>query len=299
MLRPFIALPLLALAAPAAAQQEFSDVEITVEQVKPGVAVLFGRGGNIGVSHGPDGTILIDDQYAPLSQRIMAALDGMGASEVRYLVNTHWHFDHSGGNENFGEAGALIFAHRNVRERLAEGGNIFGNAIPPAPAAALPVVTYDQGITFHRNGDTIDVLFTGGGHTDGDSIVRWREDDVVHMGDLYFNTGGFPFIDTSSGGNVLHALSSLDMALTLMDEDTVVIPGHGPVSNRAELAAYRQKLGLMVDAVRPLFEAGRSAEQAVAAAPLAAFDTGGEGGFITADQFVQFIYTSLAARTGQ
>ena len=281
-------------AAPAMAQQNFDDVEIRAEQIKPGIAVLFGAGGNIGVSYGDDGTILIDDQYAPLTDKIVAAIEALGASPVKFLVNTHWHGDHSGGNENFGEAGAVIFAHDNVRVRMASGGNIFGNDIPASPDIALPVVTYAKGITFHQNGDTVDVLHTAGGHTDGDSIIHWVEDNVVHMGDLYFNIAGFPFIDTSSGGNILHAIESIDAALELMDESTVVIPGHGPVSNRAELAAYRDRLAATVAAVRPLVDEGLSVEQIVARKPLAEFAPEGGGGFINQDQFVQFIVASLA-----
>ena len=284
-----------ATAAPAFAQQNFDDVEITTEEIKPGIAVLFGRGGNIAVSYGDDATIMIDDQYAPLSEKIMAAVAELGAEPVDFLVNTHWHFDHAGGNENFGEAGALIFAHDNVRARMASGGNIFGNKISPAVPIALPVVSYEQGITFHRNGDTIDVIFTGGGHTDGDSIVRWREDNVVHMGDLYFNTGGFPFIDTSSGGNVLHALSSLDAALMLMDGDTIVIPGHGQLSDKAGLSAYRARISAMVDKVKVLRDQNMTLEQIIAAAPLAGM--GGEGGFINAEQFTTFIWQSLEAHS--
>lgn len=285
---------ILAASPSAHAQPTFDEVEITSQQVAPGISVLFGSGGNIGVSHGKDATILIDDQYAPLSEKIMATIAALGVDPVSFVVNTHWHFDHTGGNENFGEAGATIFAHENVRRRLVEGGNIFGREIAPAPPAALPVVTFEHGVTFHQNGDTIDVLFTGGGHTDGDSIVRWREDNVVHMGDLYFNTGGFPFIDTSSGGNIMTAIESIGQALELMDSDTVVIPGHGPLSNRAELFAYRDRLAQMLEAVRPMFEDGTKLEDAVASKPLQAFATG-EGGFINQDQFVQFIYASLEA----
>ena len=163
----------LSLAAPAAAQApDWSKVEIKAQTLAPGVAVLFGAGGNIGVSHGPDGTVLIDDQFAPLTDKIAAAVAALGASPVRFLVNTHWHFDHSGGNENFGKT-ATILAHKNVRVRLASGGTVAGRATPPAPPVALPVITYDDGISFHLNGDQIDAVFTGGGHTDGDTVLYW------------------------------------------------------------------------------------------------------------------------------
>ncbi|MXO85305.1 MBL fold metallo-hydrolase [Altererythrobacter aurantiacus] len=279
------------LATPLQAQRDFSEVEITAEEVAPGIAVLFGAGGNLAVSYGEDGTILVDDQFAPLTAKIEAAITELGAKPVQYLINTHWHGDHTGGNENFAKKGAQIFAHHNVRSRLASGSQPEGNT-PPAPAAALPVVTYGQGITMHVNGDTVDVMFVGGGHTNGDSIVRWREDNVVHMGDLYFNIPGFPYMDISSGGSVLDAMNSLDVILPMLDEETVVIPGHGTVSTKAELTAYRAQLGAMVDRVRELYEQGMTLEEAQAASPLAGFNEGEEG-FKDADDFVEMVYESL------
>ncbi|UOR14874.1 MBL fold metallo-hydrolase [Qipengyuania aquimaris] len=281
---------LLALAAPAAAQRDFNEVEITAEELAPGIAVLYGAGGNIGVSHGEDGTVLIDDQFAPLTEKIEAAIAKLGATPVRFVVNTHWHGDHTGGNENLGEKGALIFAHDNVRTRLAEGRE-GERPIPPAPEAALPVVTYEQGVSFHLNGERVDVMFVGGGHTDGDSVVHWTKSNVVHMGDLYFKIPGYPYIDTRSGGNVIHAMNSLDAVIRMIDDETKVIPGHGPMSNKAELVAYRAMMGDAVSRVRALRDAGNSVEEAVAAKPLAGFNRG--EGFIGPDEFVTAIYTSL------
>jgi cyclase len=279
------------ITSPAIAQSDLSEVEIKAEEVAPGIAVLFGAGGNIGVSYGDGGTILIDDQFAPLTEKIEAAVADLGATPVKFLVNTHWHFDHTGGNENFGKRGALIFAHDNVRARMLNGGTVAGTATPPAPAEALPIVTYGQGLSFHVNGDTVDVIFLGGGHTDGDSIIRWRESNVVHMGDLYFNIPGYPFIDTSSGGNTVNAMNSLDSALRLMDNETKVIPGHGPMSNKAELVAYRVMIGQAVTNVRVLKDSGKTLEETVAAKPLAGFNRG--EGFIGPDAFVTAIYNSL------
>ena len=281
------------IAAPAWAQRNLDDVEITAQEVAPGVAVLFGAGGNIGVSHGEDGTILIDDQFAPLSDRIEAAIAALGAAPVSHVVNTHWHGDHTGGNEHFGQSGATIFAHHNVRERMNSEQRRGDRVTPASPPAALPVVTFEQGIRIHRNGDTIDVVFTGGGHTDGDSMILWREDNVVHMGDLYFNIPGFPLIDTASGGNVINAMNSLDAVIRMIDDDTAVIPGHGPMSNKAELVACRTMMGQAVERVRALKKSGMALEQAIAAAPLARFDRG--EGFVSADEFVTAIYRSLEA----
>lgn len=286
----FAALSIL-LATPTFAQGNLDDVKITAEEVAPGVAVLFGAGGNIGVSHGEDATILIDDQFAPLTEKIEAAVAGLGASPAEYVINTHWHFDHTGGNENLGKRGAKIFAHDNVRKRLKVGDPDGRWKIPPAPAEALPVVTYERGVTLHLNGDTIDVLFLGGGHTDGDSIVRWREKNVVHMGDLYFNSPGWPFIDVSSGGGIEKALYSIDSAIAMMDEETKVIPGHGPMSDRAGLTAYRNIVGEAVTRIRALKDVGVSLEDAQARRPLDSFARG--EGFINEDAFIEAVWSSL------
>lgn len=281
----------LSLATTASAQRNFDNVEIKAEEVAPGVAVLFGAGGNIGVSHGEDATAIIDDQFASLSGKIEGAIEALGASPVKYVVNTHWHGDHTGGNEHFGKSGATIFAHENVRVRMSKPATRGTRTIPASPKEALPVVTFDRGVTLNLNGDTIDVVFLGGGHTDGDSIVRWREKNVVHMGDLYFNIPGWPFVDTNSGGDVEHLLFSIDSALSMMDADTKVIPGHGPMSNRAEMLAYRNAIGEAVTRIKALKNAGITLEEAVAMKPLASFQRG--KGFIDADAFMGAVWRSL------
>ncbi|MEO9463026.1 MAG: MBL fold metallo-hydrolase [Marinomonas sp.] len=281
----------LLLATDASAQNDFEKVEIKTEEIAPGIAVLFGAGGNIGVSHGEDATTIIDDQFAPLSGKIEAAIAELGAKPVKYVINTHWHYDHTGGNEHFGKTGATIFAHDNVRVRMASGGMAGGTDTPPAPKDALPVVTFERGVTMHLNGDTIDVIFLGGGHTDGDSIVRWREKNVVHMGDLYFKIPGWPFVDTQSGGDVEHLLFSIDSAISMMDGNTRVIPGHGPMSNRAELIAYRNVVGEAVTRIKALKNSGTSLEEAIAAKPLDSFERG--EGFISGDAFVGAVWRSL------
>ncbi|GMN01472.1 MBL fold metallo-hydrolase [Erythrobacter sp. MTPC3] len=281
------------VAAPTSAQRDFSQVEVTAEEIATGVAVLFGAGGNIGVSHGDDATVIIDDQFAPLSGKIEAAIASLGASPVKYVVNTHWHFDHTGGNEHFGGTGATIFAHDNVRIRMAEGGMAAGNNTPPAPDIALPVVTYGQGMRFHLNDDTINLMFLGGGHTDGDSVVFWENKNIVHMGDLYFNIPGYPFIDTNSGGSVYNAMDSLDLVIAMIDDKTKVIPGHGPMSNKAELVAYRAMIGEAVQRVEAESASeGATLERVIAAKLLDDIDRG-EGGFIDADAFVTAIWNSM------
>lgn len=282
-------LPLLAV--PTLAQRNFDAVEIKTEVIAPGVAVLFGAGGNIGVSYGDDATIIIDDQFAPLSDKIEAAIAELGASPVKYVVNTHWHFDHTGGNEHFGKTGATIFAHDNVRVRMAAGGEAAGTSTPPAPPEALPVVTYGQGLRFHQNGDVINLAYLGGGHTDGDSVVMWDAKNVVHMGDLYFNIPGYPFIDTNSGGNVFNAMQSLDLVIGMIDDETRVIPGHGPMSNKAELVAYRDMIGEAVSRVEALHEQDMTLEETIGSQPLADFDRG--EGFIGPEAFVTAIWNSI------
>ena len=280
------------LAANPAAAQDLSDVEVTSQKLAPGVAVLFGAGGNIGVSYGADATVTIDDQFAPLSGRIEAAIAGLEASPVEFVVNTHWHGDHTGGNEHFGNTGATILAHDNVRVRMSRPHTrSSGTVIDPSPPAALPVVTYERGVTLHLNGDTIDIIATGGGHTDGDSIIVWREKNVVHMGDLYFNWMGWPFIDTLSGGNIRALLLSLDTALLMMDEETQVIPGHGEMSTKAELLAYRLLLGEAVDRIAALKDSGSTLEQVQSAKPLA--DMGRTEGFVTTDSFIAAVWNGL------
>lgn len=281
----------IVIASPLAAQRDFSEVEITSEELAPGVAVLFGAGGNMAVSHGEDGTILIDDQFAPLSEKIEGAVAYLGATPVKYVVNTHSHGDHTGGNEHFGGTGATIFAHHNVRVRMSSPQTRGERVTPQSPKAALPVVTYERGVTLHLNGDTIDVVFVGGGHTDGDSIVRWREKNIVHMGDLYFKVPGWPFVDVESGGDIEDLLYSLDSAINLMDEDTKVIPGHGHVSDRRELIAFRNIVGEAVTRIRALRDSGSSLVEAKALRPLDSFDRG--EGFINEDRFIEAVWKSL------
>lgn len=293
----------LAFAAQASAQSpDFSQVEIKAEVLAPGVAVLFATGGdiiggNIGVSYGADGTVLIDDQFAPLTDKINEAVTKLGGSPVRFLVNTHWHFDHAGGNENMGKVGATIFAHDNVRVRLAAGGTTIGNVTPPAPAVALPVVTYSHGLTFHLNGEDIDAVFTGGGHTDGDTVVYWRKANVVHMGDLMMQGMGFPFIDTESGGNAVHLVATLDKVLAMTNPATKVIPGHGPVVGRAELQAWRNMIAGAVDTVRKARARKQTLDAFLKDNPLKMLEK--PGGFISTDAFATAIWQSLEAKAAK
>lgn len=288
------AVALLGCSIPATAQApDFSKVEIKAEVVAPGVAVLFGAGGNIGLSYGEDGSVLIDDQFAPLTDKIVAAVAGLGAKPVKYLVNTHWHFDHTGGNENLGKAGVTIFAHENVRVRMLTGATAGVAAVPPAPPAALPVVTYQNGVSFHLNGDRIDAISTHGGHTDGDTALYWRKANVLHTGDLMMNGQGFPFVDTNSGGNVLHLIRTLDHLIKVTNPQTKVIPGHGPVGTQADLIAWREMIGGAVDQIRQRKAKGQTLEAVLADNPLKPMEK--PKAFISADAFVKAIWASLDA----
>jgi len=287
----------LVISAPAAAQApDWAKVEIKAQTLAPGVAVLFGAGGNIGVSHGSDGTVLIDDQFAPLTDKIVAAVAALGAAPVRYVVNTHWHFDHSGGNENFGKA-ATILAHRNVRVRMVAGGTVAGQTTPPAPPAALPVITYDGGIAFHLNGDTIDAVFTGGGHTDGDTVLFWRKANVLHTGDLMMFNQGFPFIDVDSGGNALNLVASLDKMLAMTNAETKVIPGHGPMATRADLQAWREMIAGAVETVRKFKSSGGKLDAFLAANPFKPMEK--PNAFVSADALARAIWASLEAKPAE
>ncbi|MBA4747257.1 MAG: MBL fold metallo-hydrolase [Sphingopyxis sp.] len=289
----FAAALLCTAVGPACAQQDFSKVEIKAQPVAPGIAVLFGAGGNIGVSHGPDGTVLIDDQFAPLTPKIQAAVAGLGASPVKYLINTHWHFDHTGGNENFGNAGALILAHDHVRDRMAtEQKGRFGTT-PPSPPKALPVVTYHDGISLHLNGDRVRTMHLKHAHTDGDSVVMWEKANVVHMGDTFFHQVTLPFIDLNSGGSAKGLLAGITKVLAIIDDKTVVIPGHGPVATKADLTAYRDMLTSVIASVEAAKATGKTLPEIQAMKPAAKWDTN-PNGFIKGDDFVATVFASLA-----
>lgn len=283
-MRYLVAATALILSTPSFAQ-DLSKVEIKAEQVAPGVAVLFGAGGNIGVSYGEDGTVLIDDQFAPLTGKIQAAVAALGAQPVKFLVNTHWHYDHTGGNENLGKAGAVIMAHDNVRVRMAAGQ---GDQ-KPAAKVALPVVTYADGLKLHLNGEEVRVIHMPAGHTDGDSIVHWTKSNVVHMGDLFFLRMSFPFVDASSGGNVRGVIAAADKVLAMVDDQTKIIPGHGPVASKADLQQYRDMVAQIVSRVEAGVKAGKTLEQIKAERPADGFGVKPDG-FITADRFVETVY---------
>lgn len=278
------ALVLLLIASGVAAQANFDSVTVRTQRVADGVYVLFGQGGNIGLSVGSDGAFVIDDQFAPLTEKIRAAIAEITPEPVRFVLNTHWHGDHTGGNENFGKAGAMIVAHENVRRRLnpEEFREVMGRT-QQAPPDALPVVTFTDGITFYWNGEKIRTFHTPPGHTDGDAVIVFEQAGVVHMGDTFFN-GRFPFIDTASGGDVDGVIAAADAVLAFAGPQTRIIPGHGEVTGVAELRAYRTMLADTRERVLAMLARGMTEDQIVAAAPTASHTgfTGNPEGFVRA-----------------
>ena len=282
----------LAVAA-ACAQQDFSDVEITTRQVAEGVFMLQGAGGNIGLSVGEDGAFVIDDQYAPLSAKILAAIAEVTDRPVAFVVNTHYHGDHTGGNEALGETGAHIVAHDNVRKRLAEGVETFFGATPPAADGALPVITFSDAVTFHWNGEEIRVHHPKSAHTDGDAIIHFKNADVVHMGDILFS-GAFPYIDYGAGGDIDGYINALEEVAAAIDDDTRVIPGHGPLSSRADILASAAMLKEVRARLQKTIDDGLDEDAAVAARPLADLEDEWGGGFINAERMTRIIHRGLS-----
>ncbi len=298
-MRRFAILLAATIATPAAAQQDFSKVEIKVERLAPGVAVLFGAGGNIGLSYGEDGNVIIDDQFAPLAPKIIAAVKSLDPDPIKFLINTHWHGDHTGGNVAFGEAGAIIVAHDNVRRRMSVDtfSKQMNETLKATPKAGLPVVTFARGVTFHLNGDDIQVTHVDNAHTDGDSLVYWAKANVIHMGDTFFFKATYPYIDRESGGSIDGMIAAAKTGLGIVKPGGKVIPGHGPVATREDLQAYYNMLVDIRAKVAAGIRAGRTKAQVIASKPTAPYDGKvATNGFIKPDRFVETMYDELKAQ---
>ncbi len=277
-----------------AQQDDMSDVEIQITQLTDNIYVLFGAGGNIGLSVGEDGAFLIDDQFAPLSEKISKAISTVTDKPVSFLLNTHYHFDHVGGNENFSKTGTIIVAHKNVYERMSTEQVIsfFDTTIPPSPEAALPVITFTDEMTFHWNDDDINIFHADVAHTDGDSMVYFPKANVIHMGDLFFN-GMYPFIDIDAKGSMTGMIAGVARVLELINEDTQVIPGHGPMATKADLQAYHDMLVAIRDSVQNQIDRGKSKESIIAAKLTKDFDAAWGNGMIQPDQWITLVYESM------
>ncbi|HEX4499062.1 MAG TPA: MBL fold metallo-hydrolase [Thermoanaerobaculia bacterium] len=285
-----LATVLLAAVPAAAQQQDFSKVEIKVVPVSGHIYMLDGSGGNIGVSAGDDGLLIVDDQYAPLAEKIRAALKGINPGKLKFVLNTHFHGDHTGGNPAFGTE-ATIIAQDNVRKRLEAGSVVMGNKTEPMVAAGLPVVTYAETVSVHFNGEEIKAIHLPHGHTDGDSVFVFTKSNVVHMGDNFFN-GFYPFVDMDSGGSVQGMTDGVAKVLAQIPADAKVIPGHGPLSDVAGLKAFHRMLVETTAVVQKAMKSGKTLDQIQAAGFPKEWDSWGKG-FINTKTWIETIYNSL------
>ncbi len=273
---------------------KYKDVEIRTIKVCDGIYMLMGKGGNIGVSAGEDGVFLVDDQFAPLTEKIKTAIAGISDQPVRFLLNTHWHYDHTGGNENLGKDGVLIVAHDNVYKRMSKDSFIkaFNTTIPASPKAALPVITFNDTVTFRLNGEEIQVIYQHNAHTDGDSIVYFKEANVMHTGDIWFN-GWYPFIDTSSEGSLDGVIRTVKHILTLVDGQTKIIPGHGELGDKKALQGYLEMLTTVRSRMLKLIDEGKTLEEIVALKPNADYDSTWGLAFLKPEQFIRILHDTL------
>jgi glyoxylase-like metal-dependent hydrolase (beta-lactamase superfamily II) len=273
-------------------------VEFRAQPVRPGLSVLLGGGGNVAVWTGEDGTVLVDDSLDRFAASLLEAVAEISPAPVRFVINTHWHPDHTGANESVARSGGVILAHDNVRTRMSATQFIeaLQSESPAAPAAALPVVTFADAVSLHLNGDRLDAVHVLDAHTDGDVILWWRNANVVHMGDVWSN-GRFPFIDLSSGGSLAGLVAAVELVLDRADGQTVIIPGHGPVGTHAELAAWRDMLVTVGREVRELVEQGKTEDEVLAARVTAPYDSiYGQSEFMPPEKFVRILFQDLAAR---
>jgi cyclase len=293
MRRTLLSLLSLLAASTGFAQTDFSKVEVKASHVRGSVHVIIGAGGNIGVSVGDDGIVLIDDQYAPLAPKIEAALKTITSKPLRFILNTHYHGDHTGGNETFGKS-APIVAHENVRKRLAAGTKRGTYVVPPAAPGALPVLTFNDSVTIHLNGEDVRAVHTPHGHTDGDSVIWFTKSNVVHMGDQFFN-GVFPFVDRENGGSVRGLIANVDQVIATIPDDAKVIPGHGPVSDKNGLRTFVATVKATAAAVETGIAAGKTLDQLKSEKVLAAWDSWGKG-FIKTDAWIETLHDELTGK---
>ncbi|HLW51962.1 MAG TPA: MBL fold metallo-hydrolase [Candidatus Angelobacter sp.] len=278
----------------SAQQPDYSKVEIKVQKVSGSVYMLEGLGGNIGASVGEDGIVIVDDEFLPLADKIEAALKGITDKPVKFVLNTHWHGDHTGGNSHFGEK-APIIAQENVRKRLASGGHGRFGDTPPAPKNALPVITFDDKVFVHLNGEDIRAIHIPAGHTDGDSVIFFPQSNVVHMGDDFFNGGIFPYIDLDSGGSVQGMIAGDEKLLSEVPDDVKIIPGHGPIGTKDDLRKFITMLKETSAAVQAGINKHKTLDQLKKEKVLARWDSFGQS-FIKTDLFTEILYDSLTSK---
>ncbi|MGB2679555.1 MAG: MBL fold metallo-hydrolase [Candidatus Acidiferrum sp.] len=284
--------------------RDFSKVQIKVTKVSGNIYMLEGEGGNIAASVGEDGIVIVDDQYAPLAEKIQSALRDLKITDkpVRFVINTHYHGDHTGGNAPFANTGSTVIAQDNVRKRLETGGTA-GNGgsvkmeVKPAPKAALPVITFEHDVTVHLNGEDIRALHFPAGHTDGDAVIFFPKNNVVHMGDDFVRYG-FPFIDVASGGSVQGMIDAMEKASAQLPADVKVIPGHGALSNLDDVREFVKMLKETSAAVQKALNEHKTLEQMKQEKILEPWKKW-SGGFIDSDKFIETLYNSLTGSKGQ
>lgn len=271
-----------------------ANAKIAVHPARRNISVLIGSGGNIAVLPGKDGKLLVDSGFASSQRQIDDALNGLSADPLKHLIDTHWHFDHTDGNEWMHGAGATIVAHENTKKRLSTPQVIaaFNASFPPAPSGAIPSHVFDNNDTLRTNGETIELVHYAPAHTDSDISVHFTEADVLHVGDTWFN-GFYPFIDYSSGGNIDGMIDATGKNLQAATVKTIVIPGHGPVGDRAQLMEYRDMLATVRDRVAALKRQGKPVEIAIAEKPTAPYDAKWGGGLVTGDTFTRLVYQGV------
>lgn len=274
---------------------QYENVEIKSHQLSENIYMLTGAGGNIVVLKGEDGVFMIDGQFAPLSEKIKVEVERIAESDIKFLINTHWHGDHTGGNENFAQMGATIIAHENVRERLSTDQimKAFSRTVPASPKAAWPVITFSEDLELYLNEENIMIFHVHNAHTDGDAVVYFPNSNIIHTGDSYFS-GRYPFIDLGSGGSVEGVIKAVNQILFLVDDDTKIIPGHGKLSNKKELTAYRDMLMTLRGRMKQAIKAGMTFEEIKAANLSKEYDESWGGGFINPEKMINTLYTDLS-----
>jgi cyclase len=281
---------------PSSQAQKFKDVEIIVNQLdNNGTYMLVGKGGNIGLSVGDDGVLLIDSQFKQLTDKILSAINNrITDKSVKFLINTHWHQDHTGGNENFVKNGAIIIAHENVRERLnaEQFVDFLTKTFEASPLNALPTITYKDSITFYFNEDKIDVYHLPNAHTDGDSIIYFNKRNIIHTGDIYVN-GRYPFIDHSSGGSIDGIITGIEKIISIIDNETKIIPGHGLLSNLGELQDYLIMLKDIRQQVLTMVNNGATLNEIIKSDITSKYDNLYSDSFINSGDFLEFVYNDV------
>jgi len=280
-------------------QSRFDKVVVKTNKITDQIYMLEGSGGNVGVLIGEDGVIMIDNQFAGMTEKLKAAIRELSDGEIKFLVNTHWHGDHAGGNENWGNEGAIIVAQENVRKRLStdQHNKAFNRTTPAAPKVAWPVITFEENMSLNLNGQKVLLMHVHNAHTDGDTFVWFPESNVLHMGDCFFK-GRFPYIDLGSGGSVPGALRAIEAALMITDADTKIIPGHGTMADKSDLLEYYQMLTTVFDRVKREVASGKTIDEIKAAGLTGDYPEWGTG-FINDEKIIDIIWTDIDSRSNE